>query len=350
MLVQPRVIGALSLLALSASSSSSRAEGAIALEYSAPQACPSRAEFEEAVQARGGRFEQPPSEVVGSALRVALRPDGSGFRGSLELQGVAAASGEREVRAEGCEEAMHGIAVITALLLREGSAEPPAPPSPAADAVSPAARAEASRLITAGHFQAERVTVGAGTLTFDNSTAYTLTGGAAVGWIPSVTLPRLDLTTSRANIVISPEGNKYLVAGVLPRARWTLLGGGSYQFGDLSTELLGMKAAFGTCVSLGYDLASFALLLCGEAAAGGMRIETKDAAGAKVQSKTVALGSVGLELELQYHLGSLLHLDLRAGGDAMLGGTVSAERADGSEIFRSSGGSLHLAGGVGLHF
>jgi hypothetical protein len=348
---------ALSLVGSSALALGARAETSVHLAYEAPKGCPSQAQFEAAVQERGGRFDLAPSQVVGSELHVALRSDGAAFSGSLQLQGAQPAAGLRQVHAAACDEAMHAIAVITALLLRPAqmdAAEPATLPdapaaSPAPDAATPAAATPASRLRNVGWWDSESVAVGAGTLTFDNSVTHTLTGGVDVGWIPSVVLPRYDLTMSRANIVTTPDGNRYLVSGVLPRARWTVLGGGSYQFGDVSTQIFGFRAAFGTCYSFGFDLGGLAVLACAEVAAGLVQLDTKDAAGSEVQSKTVGLGSFGMELDLQYRVSSLFHLDLRAGGD-FWSGAITAERADGSEIFRSSLASAHFAAGFGVHF
>ncbi len=351
------LVAALSLVASSTLALDAHAETSVQLAYAAPEGCPSRAQFEAAVQERGGRFDLPPSDVVGSELHVTLRTEGAAFSGSLEVEGAVPAAGLRQVHAAACDEAMHGIAVITALLLRPAQSEAPAPsplpdvPAPSAvpDAATPAAAPPASRLRSVGWWDTESMTVGAGTLTFDNSVAYTLTGGVDVGWIPSVVLPRYDLTVSRANIVTTPDGNRYLVSGVLPRARWTVLGGGSYQFGDVSTQLLGFRAAFGSCYSFGFDLGGLSVLACGEIAAGILQLDTQDAAGTKLQSKTVGLGTVGLELEVQYRVGSLFHIDLRAGGD-FGSADITAERADGSEIFRTFPASAHFAAGFGLHF
>lgn len=344
---------ALSLAVISTCAAQARAEASVALVYESAPGCPSRAQFEAAVRERGGRFDLPASDVVGNALHVALRSEDGGFAGSLELQGVAPAPGRREVHAAACDEAMQGIAVITALLLRHAeSAAPQTPPGAGemAPTSTPATRTRSTRLINVGTIGADNIAVGAGTLTFDSSLNYSLTGGVQLGLIPSVALPRYDLTSSRASIVTTPEGDRYLASGGVPRARLTLLGGGTYQFGDHSTQVLGGKMAFGTCFSLWYDLDGLVLLACAEAAAGLMRLETRDAAGAKVQSKTVALGSIGVELDLQYSIGSLFHIDLRVGGDSAFTGNLTAERADGSRLFQSSPASLLVVGGLGLHF
>ncbi|MET0411313.1 MAG: hypothetical protein ABW217_08445 [Polyangiaceae bacterium] len=354
MFVSRRIASAaLSLAAFSTCAVRARAEASVALVYEAAEGCPSQAQFEAAVRERGGRFDLPPSDVVGSALHVALHGDGAGFSGSLELQGVAPAAGRREVHAAGCDEAMQGIAVITALLLRRHesvaseSAQASDARAPTSTLATPVAK---SRLINMGTFGAESVPVGAGTLTFDSSLNYSLTGGVEVGLIPSVALPRIDFTSFTASTVTTPEANRYLASGGVFRGRWTLLGGGTYQFGDHSTQVIGGKAAFGPCFSLWYDLDGLVLLACADTAAGLMRLETKDAAGAKVQSKTVALGSIGVEVDLQYSIGSLFHLAVRAGADAAFTGNLTAERADGSELFQSSPLSGHFVGGFGLHF
>lgn len=341
---------ALSLAALSTCALQARAEASVTVVYEAGEACPSQAQFEAAVRERGGRFDLPPSDLVGNVLHVALHSEGGGFAGSLELQGVAPAPGRREVHAAACDEAMQGIAVITALLLRRHESPASGSALVSGESVPTSTPAATSRLINMGTFGAESVAVGAGTLTFDNSLNYSLTAGVQVGLIPSVALPRVDFTSYTASIVSTPEGNRYLASGGVLRGRWTLLGGGTYQFGDHSTQLIGGKAAFGPCFSLWYDLEGLVVLACAETAAGLMRLETKDAAGAKVQTKTVALGSIGVDVDVQYNIGSLFHLALRAGFDAAFTGNLTAERADGSRLFQSHPASLNFVGGFGLHF
>jgi hypothetical protein len=91
------------------------------------------------------------------------------------------------------------------------------------------------------------------------------------------------------------------------------------------------------------------MLICGQIGAGAMRMVTRDAAGASSRERIVGIGGGGLELNAQYDLGSVFHLDARIGGDLTFPGIV-AERADGSEIFSASLWSAHASIGLGLHF
>jgi hypothetical protein len=336
----------------------------VRLVYQAPAECPSREQFERAVSERDARFDQAPASVAGAELHVAVRADTEGFVGTLELAGLSPVPQAREVHAEGCEEAVRGLAVITALVLRaEPSAASSAVNEAAATAVPPKPLPSmplpsmplppkplpSTRLKSIGQFEDEGVDVEAGTVRFERALTHTLSAGVEVGLIPGVVMPRYDLTLSRANVVALPGGDRYLVGGWLPRVRWTVLGGSSYRSGDASVDMLGLKAAFDGCSSVVYDPAGLVMLICGQIGAGAMRMVTRDAAGASSRERIVGIGGGGLELNAQYDLGSVFHLDARIGGDLTFPGIV-AERADGSEIFSASLWSAHASIGLGLHF
>jgi hypothetical protein len=323
------------------------------LVYRAPAGCPSQEEFERAVSVRGAHFDRVPAAVAGAELHVALRTDAEGFVGTLELAGLSPAPEAREVHAARCEEAVRGLAVITALVLHAGpSATSPAADEPASTPLPrssplPSTPLPPTRLKSIGQFEDEGVDVGAGTVRFQRALNYTLSAGVEVGLIPGVVMPRYDLTLSRANVVALPGGDRYLVGGWLPRVRWTVLGGSSYRAADASVDMLGLKAAFDGCSSLVYDPGGLVMLLCGEIGAGAMRMITKDATGER--ERIVGIGGGGLELTAQYDIGSVFHVDARIGGDMTFPG-IRAERADGSEIFSASLWSAHALVGLGLHF
>jgi hypothetical protein len=329
--------------------------------YRAPRECPSQAQFERAVGERGARFDQAPDALGGAELSVAVSAGVDGFVGSLALTGVSPLPEPRALHASGCEEVVRGLAVITALLLRAepreastGPTESEQAAAPAAVADEPAATAPAStqraslRLENIGQFEDEGVEVEAGTVRFERALSYTLAGGVDVGLIPGLAMPRFDLALSRASVVTLPGGDRYLVGGWVPRARWTVLGSSTYRSGDTSVDLLGLKAAFGGCSSLVYDLDGLVLLMCGEVGAGVMRLTTTDAPGVKPRETFVGLGGGGLELNARYNIGSVFHIDAHIGGELTLPG-IRAERADGSEIFSASLWSAHALLGMGLH-
>lgn len=355
MLVLHRALRALALVAsllVSVRVAPAWAAAPMRLVYRAPAGCPSQEEFERAVSLRGARFDRVPADVAGAELHVALRADAGGFVGTLELAGLSPEPEAREVHAARCEEAVRGLAVITALVLHaEPSATSPAADEPAATPLPstplPPTPLPPTRLKSIGQFEDEGVDVEAGTVRFQRALNYTLSAGVEVGLIPGVMMPRYDLTLSRANVVALPGGDRYLVGGWLPRVRWTVLGGSSYRTGDASVDMLGLKAAFDGCSSFVYDPGGLVMLLCGEIGAGAMRMITKDAAGAR--ERIVGIGGGGLELTAQYEIGSVFHVDARIGGDMTFPG-IRAERADGSEIFSASLWSAHALVGLGLHF
>jgi hypothetical protein len=353
-----------------------RAESNVRLSYRAVEGCPSQAEFVAAVSVRGGHFDQPPAQVSGSKVEVWIQKEPGGSAGFLGLRDIEGLSGVREVHAANCSEAMQGLAVIAALVLRQLDRSEPTHPPPEAPALeAPALKAPAleakssapspavspavaaapsspvrqSNLRGIGQFATERVPVGAGTLTFDHAVSSTLSAGIAFNVIPSVVMPRYDLTLSRANFVTTPDGANYLLGRWLPRMRWTVLGPSRYEAPDFSSDMWALKAGFGGCTSLSYDTRGLVLLACSEFAAGFMHLETQDNTGAKTQSKTIGLGTVGLGFDAQYNLGELLHLALNIGGD-LSASKISAERPDGSEIFHTTPFSGYATLGVGMHF
>jgi hypothetical protein len=90
-------------------------------------------------------------------------------------------------------------------------------------------------------------------------------------------------------------------------------------------------------------------LFCLEVAAGIVGVRTKDASGVTTQSKTMGFGTLGLGTEATYNLGRHFQIALRLGLDGAAG-PISAERPDGSEIFRSSWLSGYAMIGAGGHW
>jgi hypothetical protein len=301
-------------------------------------------------------------------MRVAIEHDGEGFSGLLEVQTREGKSAPRQVHALDCAEVVDGLAVVTAIALREDLASPPpdassatsalgpeaappappAAPAPPARSLVPAPRSD-TRLRTLGVWDTKgSVQVSAGELRTEQARALTLSAGATFGAIPSLVLPRYDLTLSIANFITTPDAERYLIGG-LPRVRVTLLGKGKLQREGFESSVTGFKTGAGTCASFWYDLAGLVMLGCADFAIGVMQVETKDATGAITQTKTVGQGSAGIELATRYNFGRLLHVSLVLGGEAWMS-QLSAERPDGGKLFESRLLSGHAELGIGVNF
>jgi hypothetical protein len=326
------------------------------LEYTAPSDCASRTDFVAAVAARDARFDDAENTTVDPArghrtLHVSIRPDAAGYVGSFHVQEAANTSGARELHANTCAEVVEALAVVSAIALREApapvsvSAAPTAKPaSPPPSSAPPAPEPKRRPLRTIGYFNAEKVAVEAGDVTFDRDYTSTLSAGFTTGVLPSL-LPRFDLTLSRTNFVTVPDAENYQVGPTL-RVRWSFLGPGTYRSDGFTTDLWGLKAGFGVCRSLVYDTNGFVAQLCAEFGVGTLSFDTKDESGAIVQTKTLGLGSAGLEADLRYNLGKHFHVALQAGGEIWTGDPISAEKPDGSRLFKGS--MFHGFGQLGL--
>lgn len=189
-----------------------KAEADAWFAYQAPPVCASRAEFLTAVGARGVSVAGP---AAARTMEISIRQADDGFVGSFRIRERDAVSGERELRAAACNDVTNGLAIVTAIAL---GADPSAPP-PAAPLSTPPARAAPAPVQeywlqkNADVFTAN-IEVPAGTLRFQSLLTTTLTGGVVVGQIPSLVLPRYDLTLFRANFATTPNALTYLVGPV----------------------------------------------------------------------------------------------------------------------------------------
>ncbi|MEO8178807.1 MAG: hypothetical protein ABI895_08245 [Deltaproteobacteria bacterium] len=360
------------VLALSGSLAHAGSPGA-RLFYQTPEGCPGQAAFVAAVQARGASFvtggDRAGAEAEVRLLKVVIRRDASGFAGTLELREGAQTSAPRALRGRSCEEVTDALAVVTAIALQsdpsaeavaDSSADSPASAVVTATAAVPAAplspvipAAEPTPSATREHpthlvMWKDDVQVEAGKLAFGYQAGYTLTAGAALGLIPNLTLPRVDFALSRTNIVTTPANEDYVISSVM-RVRWTFLGVSTYRAPGYSTRLWGLKAGIGGCTPLAYDPLGLIVKACSEIAAGAMSLETRDATGVRTQEKSTGIGTASVELNSQYNLGSLVHLDLQLGGEMWMT-KLTAERPDGSRLFRSSMFNAYALVGLGLTF
>lgn len=323
-----------------------------------------------AVLERGGSFERSDSASP-PAMRIDIKADGKGFSGTLEARTPQGESATRRVRADNCAELVDGLAVVTAIALREDTSDPPssragsgdappdaagttehtpAPPAvPAAPATNRVAPRQDPRLRTIGVWDDKKsIPVSAGELGVNRAFAMTLSGGAVFGAVPNLIMPRYDLTFSAASFITTPNAEKYLIGGI-PRVRFTYFGKSTLRSGGFETSLVGFKTGAGTCTSFLHDLEGLVLLACTDFNIGVMQVETKDATGTVTQSKSVGQGTAGIELAARYNFSRLFHASFTLGGEAWMS-KLSAERPDGSSIFDSRLLSGNAELGLGINF
>ena len=336
----------------------SRAEAAdrVALAYDAALGCPSEADFQAAVEGRGGHFAGPGAPGSARALRVSIVPEPAGFRGTLQATNEDATSAVREVHGATCKDVVAALAVVGATALNPHVETKPAasaapPPAAAALAKEPA---PTTTTFSHGPLRATKslvnaqIPVEAGTLRFDYARSLTLFAGAQFGLVPHTVMPRYDLSITGASLITTPGGETYM-HGVIPRLRVSYLGEATYKADDASSDVKALAFALGACWSPVYDTRGWVVLLCAEYGAGFVNIKSKNAQGQEIQNKEEGLGFASLGVESQYNLGSLFQIGLKLGADIMVD-SFSAERPDGSRIFESGRFAGYGMLGFGVHF
>lgn len=350
----------------------------VQLEYTAPAGCPTQAEFVSFVAERGGDFAHPDPKTKARTMIVTLGWGGGEHTGSLELRQGELGSDARQLHAASCREVAEALAVVAAIALR-GTSDSPTPPvvsppepangvtvapvskAPAGNTVrsedtttrtppapAPPAERNERRLRAVGVWGDEQVPVSAGPLQVKRNFAATLSGGVVLGAFPDLVLPRYDLTLLRTNFIVTPEHQSLLIGNVFG-VRWSYLGSATRRQAGYTTDLNGFKAGVNACTSLHYDTEGFVALLCSSFTVGLMHLETKEASSNYVQSKVIGLGAASLDLDARYNIGKYFHVGLMAGGEAWVG-KLSAERADGSELFHSRLFNANVQLGLGFHF
>jgi hypothetical protein len=333
-----------------------KAGAAVRLAYDAPDDCPSRTDFSAAVATRGADFDAGQATGSGPTMVVSIRRQGEAFAGAFQLRDEHSTTNQREVRGQDCREVVDALAVVAAIALHaevpasSSGAVPADPqPAPAVPVVRPLPpdNDDRSRGKTlAFPPRVETLQVRAGTLRFDLRRSATLSAGATLGMVPGVLLPRYDLSLVTAHFLTMPEGTQR-ISGLVFRLRVGALGPGTYTSPDTKTEASGLSFGLDLCQSPHYDTKGLVLLFCGGYGGGLMMLKTNGPDGAQIQSKNSGFGEVTFSAEAQLHLGGGFHLALRLGGGLTIG-DITAERADGSRIFRSSlwNGSVLLGAGV----
>ncbi len=112
-------------------------EERVRVEYHAPAACPSEAEFQERVRSRvqRARFAEPGEPAHAFDVSVEHVERATGFLGHLEFVDTDGQRAVRLLRGQGCDELVSSLALITALALDDRAAE--APPDAASREPSP---------------------------------------------------------------------------------------------------------------------------------------------------------------------------------------------------------------------
>jgi hypothetical protein len=335
----------------------------VQLEYTAPAGCPTQTEFVQLVAGRGGDFAHPGAGTHARAMVVTLRRDANEHAGQLQLRLGDETSDARQLRAATCAAVAEGLAVVAAIALRgsEDGAAPVPPTSPAAaEPVVPATAERApvapvapvaardSRLRSLGLWRSEEVPVTAGPLRVEHEFSARLSGGVTLGVIPGVVLPRYDLSLTRTNFITTPEQNGFLIGNVFG-VRWSFLGDATRRNGDYSTEISGFKAGVTSCTPLHFDTDGFVALFCANFSVGMMALETKHDTSDYEQTKLVGLGTASIELDARYNFGKHFHVGLMTGGEFWVS-KLTAERADGSELFHSRLFNANVQLGLGLSF
>ena len=305
-----------------------------------------------AVATRGANFDG--AGAVKRTMMVSIHQQDDGFAGAFQVRDDRAATDKREVHGASCGEVVDALAVVTAIALHPAEEAAPAPPASFGKASEPAPTPPERCLRGRTRWfppRSESVPVSAGTLRFDLQRSFTTYAGATMGTVPSVVIPRYDLSANMAHFITTPEGAQR-ISGPVWQARISGLGPATYRSTDTTTDIAGMSFGFGVCQSPLYDTRGWVVLFCGEYGGGFMNLLTKGADGKQIQSKNVGFGTVNLGAEVQYNLGSAFHVGAKVGGGFSFG-QFSAERADGSRIFGSSSGlswSAYVLLGAGVHF
>jgi len=341
--------------------SHARAEEVV-VRFDAPAGCPAQNDFQAAVRERGANFDGAASDA--RVLEVKVSGTDAGFSGTLRVESAGGASDSREVRDLDCAEVVRGLAVVAAIALgAEGAAKPaataadavaPAEPEPtrAVPVSKPAAAGEepTPRLRGATFPEVSRVSVPAGTLRFDTSRAATLMSGVEVGMFPGIVLPRWELKGTLANFVTTPSGESHLILPVIQLGS-SLSAAGKRRFRDYETSVVAFRIGVDVCSLVSYDSEGWVFSLCADVGGGFASLRTRSLPGrpAYSQRKEAGFAYAGLALDTRYNFGSLFHVAMRVGGTGQFG-SVSAERADGSQLFESNWLGGYAVAGLGVHY
>lgn len=306
-----------------------------------------------------------------SALAVEIGKKGVEFWGTLRVESGNANSSTREVHAAECSEVVKALAVVAAIALgaedtantasnqptdasnagpADETTKPGVAPGQSTSATPPPAPVSNERRRLRGNsFRRERtIEVKAGTLHLDRVHDLSLSAGASFNLIPGMVLPRYELSWRFTQFMTPPGGSSRIVAPTL-EVNWNFAGPVTRVDGGFETRAFGLGAGVRGCSALTYDSEGFNAHLCSEFGIVAMHFETRDAEGNVTQEKDTGIGIAGIGGELQYNLGRYFHVSMRAAGQVQIGG-ASAERPDGSNLFKVPLFGGYAVAGAGVHF
>lgn len=337
------------------------------LDYEAPPSCPTQGDFVASVARRGVDLAaDAPNGVSGVAVRIVQ--SGSAFTGELRVAGDTSNSAPRQVTDTDCTRVADGLAAVTAIVLGanptpEGSESTPAP-APVAETKTPAAEPAPSSSVAPVPAKEEspeqtpplrgstfstpqRIEVPAGKLEFVPSRAWALTAGADFGSIPSLVMPRYDLSASIVPFLVSPDKDTHMLGPIL-QVRWALIGPGTWeQAGRERTDIWGFQVGLASCSAFAYDSKGFSLMACAEFLAELWALQTHGPGAARESSP--GSGSAGLVLDARYDLGAGFFLAGRGGGRFRIS-KLSAEDSQGEQLFESGHLGAYVSAGLGFAF
>jgi hypothetical protein len=333
---------------------SSRASAAPQLLYEAPAGCPAQPQFVEAVAAHGGDLGG--GEAGDRVFVVSITQRGEGFSGAFQVRDPRGTTGKREVGGRSCSEIADALAMVTAIALQGSPAEPAAPAAEARPAVvqpldpppEPPATDRLRSNTKVFPARTETLRVPAGDLRFDLARTTSIAFGGTWGLVPSTFIPRTDLAFTLANFVTTPDGRQR-ISGLVYQLNVDVLARGTYRSSNTTTDIAGLAFGVSVCQSPLYDSAGLSLMICVGYGGGALGLSTTQPDAGFSANKSVGFGAVNATADLQLNLSRHVLISARAGGSWAIG-DISAERADGTLIFKSSPWSGYVMAGVGVRY
>jgi hypothetical protein len=340
--------------------------GAPQLDYDAPPSCPSHGDFVASVARRGVDLAtHAPNGVAGVAVRIVQ--SGNAFTGELRVAGDASNSAPRQVTDTDCARVADGLAAVTAIVLGAEpppeESEPTPAPAPVAETAPPAKPAPSSSIapvpakeespeptppLRGSTFSTpQAIDVPAGKVEFVPSRAWALTAGADFGSIPSLVMPRYDLSASIVPFLVTPDKDTHMLGPIL-QVRWALIGPGTWeQAGRERTDIWGFQVGLASCSAFAYDTKGFSLMGCAEFLAELWAMQTHGPGAPRESSP--GSGSAGLVLDARYDLGAGFFLAGRGGGRFRIS-KLRAEDSQGEQLFESGYLGAYVSAGLGFTF